>query len=402
MEKIQLGVIFGSRSCEREVSIISAIQLMNYVDTDRYDVIPVYIDEHGVWYTGEKLRDIRTFQHFPGEGNGIERVMLDVTTGSRAILAMRPGKGFLHRMEQVIAARLDVVIPVLHGLNGEDGTLQGLLELAGIPYASTGVVGSAIGMDKILMKQCFRGAGLPVLPGVSMTRRRWEAEKEQAIAEMEELLPYPVFVKPANLGSSIGVSRAANRTELENAMELALSYDRRVLVEKGLDKPLELNCSVLGYDDHVEASAIEMPIVGSGEEMLSFFEKYLGSEGGSKGMASLHRVLPAPIEESLATRIRELSVKIFRLLDCKGVVRVDYMFDRESENIYITEINTIPGSMAFYLWEATGLKYTAMIDRLVEEARRAFEDKRASQYAYTSDILSSVSLGSKGSKGIKR
>ncbi|MBQ9326884.1 MAG: D-alanine--D-alanine ligase [Clostridia bacterium] len=401
MEKIQLGVIFGSRSCEREVSIISAIQLMNYVDTDRYDVIPVYIDEHGVWYTGEKLRDIRTFQHFPGEGNGIERVMLDVTTGSRAILAMRPGKGFLHRMEQVIAARLDVVIPVLHGLNGEDGTLQGLLELAGIPYASTGVVGSAIGMDKILMKQCFRGAGLPVLPGVSMTRRRWEAEKEQAIAEMEELLPYPVFVKPANLGSSIGVSRAANRTELENAMELALSYDRRVLVEKGLDKPLELNCSVLGYDDHVEASAIEMPIVGSGEEMLSFFEKYLGSEGGSKGMASLHRVLPAPIEESLATRIRELSVKIFRLLDCKGVVRVDYMFDRESENIYITEINTIPGSMAFYLWEATGLKYTAMIDRLVEEARRAFEDKRASQYAYTSDILSSVSLGSKGSKGSK-
>ncbi len=400
MAKTQLGVIFGSRSCEREVSIISAIQMMNHVDSERYDVIPVYIDEYGVWYTGPKLRDIRTFQHFPGESTGIERVIPDVTSGSGALLAMRPGKGFLHRMEQVVAARLEVVIPVMHGLNGEDGTLQGMLELMRIPYASTGVVGSAIGMDKILMKQCFRGAGLPVLPGIGVSRRQWNQEKELMISEIESAVPYPVFVKPANLGSSIGVSRADDRNTLLSAMDLAFEYDRRVLVEQGLDKPLELNCSVLGYDDHVDASAIEMPVVGSGEEMLSFFEKYLNGSG-SKGMASLHRLLPAPIEDSLTERIQTLSRRIFTLLDCKGVVRVDYMFDRASENIYITEINTIPGSMAFYLWEASGLRYSAMIDRLVEEARRAFEDKNANNYAFTSDILGSVQLGTKGAKGAK-
>lgn len=399
MSKIQLGVIYGSRSCEREVAIISAVQLMNHVDTEKYDVIPVYISEQGMWYTGEALRDISAYTPFNPDRKGIKQVHLDVTAGSGALMATRPGKGLFGHPTQVVAARLEVCVIVMHGLNGEDGTLQGMLELANLPYTSTGVAGSAIGMDKIMMKQFFRGAGdLPVLPDCWFSRSMWEKDRDAVLDEVERL-GYPVFVKPANLGSSIGVSRADDREGLVDSLELAFDYDRRVLVEKGLDKPIELNCSVLGYDDEVEASPIEMPI--SAEKFLDFKEKYLAS-GGSKGMASLHRILPAPIPDELKDRIQELSRRIFRMLDCKGVVRIDYMWDRNSDNIYITEINTIPGSLAFYLWENAGVKYTRLIDRLVDCARKAHEDKNLRNYAFTSDILRSVSLGgAKGTKGAK-
>ena len=399
MAKTQLGVLFGSRSCEREVAIISAVQLMNHVDTEKYDVIPVYISEQGVWYTGDALRDIHTYTPFDPGKKGITQVALDITAGSGALLTTKPAKSLFGHPEQVVAARLEVCVVVMHGLNGEDGTLQGMLELANLPYTSTGVAGSAIGMDKIMMKQFFRGAELPVLPGVWHTRAQWDDDRDKVLDHIEEALGYPVFVKPANLGSSIGVSRADDREGLTDSLELAFDYDRRVLVEQGLDKPIELNCSVLGYDSDVEASPIEMPL--SGDEFLDFREKYMAS-GGSKGMASLHRVLPAPIEDSLRDSIQEMSKDIFRMLDCKGVVRIDYMFDRATEQLYITEINTIPGSLAFYLWENAGVKYSRLIDRMVDCARKAHEDKNLRNYAYTSDILRSVSLGgAKGAKGAK-
>ena len=209
---------------------------------------------------------------------------------------------------------------------------------------------------------------------------------------VENQLPYPVFVKPASLGSSIGVSRANDRNELEEALELAFDFDRKVLIEQGLNKPLELNCSVLGYNGEAQASEIEMPVTGG--DLLSYMDKY-GANGGSKGMASLKRVLPAPIEPELRERIQKLSVDIFNNMDCKGVVRIDYMFDAVSNGLYITEINTLPGSMAFYLWEATGLPYAKMIDKLVEFAMQAKQDKDDSNYAYSSDILKDVSLGGK-------
>ncbi|MBQ8557060.1 MAG: D-alanine--D-alanine ligase [Clostridia bacterium] len=403
MAKTQLGVIFGSRSCEREVAIISAVQLMNHVDTEKYDVIPVYISEQGVWYTGAALRDIKNYIPFNPDAKGMEQVALDITAGSGALIANRPGKGLFGHPMQVVVARLEVCVIVMHGLNGEDGTLQGMLELANLPYTSTGVAGSAIGMDKIMMKQFFRGAGtLPYLPDCWFTRSMYQADREAVLNRVEEELGYPVFVKPANLGSSIGVSRADDREGLIDSLDLAFDYDRRVLVEKGLDRPIELNCSVLGYDDDVEASPIEMPL--SAEQFLDFKEKYLAS-GGSKGMASLHRVLPAPIEDSLRDRIQAISCDIFRMLDCKGVVRIDYMFDRATEQVYITEINTIPGSLAFYLWESKGVKYSQLIDRMVSSALRAHEDRNMRNYAFTSDILKGVSLGgakgTKGAKGVK-
>ena len=386
--KKQIGVIFGSRSCEREVSIISAIQLMHAADQDKYDIIPVYIDEHGTWYTGEALKDIRSFTPFRPDMKGIRKVFPDLSSGSGALLYTEKGGGLFAKEKTEIAARIDVYIPVMHGMNGEDGTLQGLMELANIPYTSTGVTGSAVGMDKIAMKLFFKGAGLPVLPGEWFTRKAFTDDPEKVTKVIEEKLGFPVFVKPANLGSSIGVSRADSGEELKDALELAFEYDRRVLVEKGLDKPVELNCSVLGYDDDVKASPIEMPL--NHDEFLDFRDKYLGGSG-SKGMASLSRVLPAPIEDELKETIQEMSRQIFRLMDCKGVVRIDYMFDRDSEKLYITEINTIPGSLAFYLWEKDGVSYR----------KQAHEDRNKTNYAYTSDILKCAIPGSKGTKGTK-
>lgn len=396
--KKQLGVIFGSRSCEREVAIISAVQMMRHADPEKYDVVPVYIDENGNWYTGEPLKNIESYKPFRPDRAGITKVFPDLTSGSGALLAHRKAGGLLAKDRIEMVARADVFVVVMHGLNGEDGTLQGLLELANVPYTSSGVGASALGMDKILMKQFFKGADLPVLPGVSCSRREFGKERASFIARVEKELGFPVFVKPANLGSSIGVSRAEDAASLEESLELAFEYDRRVLVEKGLNKPVELNCSVLGYDDEVCASPIEMPV--NQDEFLDFKDKYLAS-GGSKGMASLHRVLPAPIEDELKEEIQSLSCRIFRLMDCKGVVRIDYMFDRDSGKLYITEINTIPGSLSFYLWENAGMRYAELIDRLVSCAEKAHADKNRANYAFTSDILKGVSFGSKGTKGSK-
>lgn len=397
MGKIQLGVLFGSRSCEREVAIISAVQLMRHVNTEKYDVIPVYIAPDGRWYTGAKLMQIATFVDFDPAKAQVEEVRLDTVSGSGALLATRQGKGLFARPELVMVARLDVCLIVMHGLNGEDGTLQGMLELANLPYSSTGVAGSAIGMDKIMMKAFFRGCGFPVLPGCWFTASGFEKDADAVCSQVERELGYPVFVKPANLGSSIGVTRADDREGLLDALALAFEYDRRVLVEKGLDRPIELNCSVLGFDDEVEASPIEMPI--SSGEMLDFWKKYMQGGGTkSSGMASLSRVLPAPIPEEKRDQIQALSKQIFRALDCKGVVRIDYMLTKDDE-LYITEINTIPGSMAFYLWQESGIPYARLIDRLVEYANRAYAEKNENDYAFTSDILNGVVLG--GKKGGK-
>ncbi|MBR4500875.1 MAG: D-alanine--D-alanine ligase [Clostridia bacterium] len=402
MKKICLAVMYGSRSSEHEVSIISAVQLMQHVNREKYDLVPIYISQKGVWYTGDALLDMRTYTPFDPWNKKIKKVQLDLTAGSGALVHYRRDDNVTGHIREEIVARINCVIPVFHGLHGEDGSVQGILEIANLPYASTGICGSAIGMDKIAMKAFFLGCGFPVLPGFGVTRSQWEKDRGSILAETEKI-GWPVFVKPACLGSSIGVSRADNAEELIEAMELALSYDRRVLIEKGLDKPAEVNCSVLGYDDQIRASVLEMPNAG-GESFLGFKEKYL-QQGASKGMASLKRIIPAPIGDELTSQLQELSMQIFKAMDCKGVVRIDYMLDRISGRHYITEINTIPGSLSFYLWKETDLDYTNLIDCMVDAAMRAKADKDRSSYAYSSDILKGVTLGPKaGGKlgGVKR
>ncbi len=393
MGKVRLGVIYGSRSCEHEVSVVSAVQLMKAVDRNKYDVTPIYISMKGEWFTGEPLFDLRTYVHFDGRLKGLAKVQLDTTAGSGALTTVTPATGLFGRERVELVARIDCAVPVLHGMHGEDGTLQGMLELCNLPYTSSGVAPSAVGMDKVYMKQYFRGGGFPVLPDCRALREDWERDPGAVIGEIEKALPYPVFVKPASLGSSIGVSRAKDREALKEALALAFSFDRKVLAEKGLDNPLELNCSVLGYGSEARPSEIEMPVTGG--DLLSFMDKYLQGSASAKGMASLKRVLPAPIEPELRERIQKLSVEIFKNMDCKGAVRIDYMYDAAADGLYITEINTIPGSMAFYLWEACGLKYADLIDDMVACALRAHGEKNDSNYAFSSDILKDCALNGK-------
>lgn len=397
---IKLGILFGSRSCEHEVSIVSALQLAARANPFKYEVIPVYITKKGEWYIGGALWKLETYQQFDPRKSGLTRVYPDITTGSRALMAFRR-RGLFKDEERYAAVRLDCVIPVLHGLHGEDGSIAGLLELMDLPYAASGIAGSAVGMDKIMMKRLFAGNGFPVLKDTWLSRSAFEKDPEAACLQVEAALPYPVFVKPANLGSSIGVSRAGNRAELMDALTLAFSLDRRVLVEEGLEDPLEVNCSVLGFDDQIRASVVEMPVREGA--LLDFKTKYLASSQQS-GMAALSRIIPAPISDADTEKVQQTSLAIFRALDCKGVVRVDFMVERTSGELYITEINTIPGSLAFYLWEKTGqgLSYRELIDRLVDSALAAFQEKQRAITSFPSDIITSaIARGASGVKGGK-
>ncbi len=393
MEKKMLGVIYGSRTCEHEVSIISAVQLIKAVDKEMFDVTPIYITQKGEWYTGKALLDMDTYIDFDPFKSKLQRVTLDIVAGSHALIHYENGKGLFKGLKEEIVAHIDCMIPVMHGLHGEDGSIQGLFEMADIPYTSSGVTSSAIGMDKIAMKTFFRGMQFPVLEDTYALRSEYEKDREKVLQNIEQKLPYPMFVKPSCLGSSIGVNRAGDRSELIAALEVAFSYDRRVLIEKGLDKPIEINCSVLGFDDDIHASVLEMPL--SNGAMLDFSEKYLG--GGAKGMASLRRITNPDIEDTLKEQIKALSKDIFRAMDCKGVVRIDFMIDRLSDNFYITEINTIPGSLAYYLWQETDMPYAKLIEKMVGYALKAQEEKDSNSFAFHSDILKGVSLN--GTKG---
>lgn len=401
MSKLNIAVIFGSRSCEHDVSIISALQLIEAAKTAGFMVTPVYISREGLWYTGEALTQIETFREFNPMGKGITRVNLDVSANAGDLWAWPPQRAGLFAKVPAPIAHIDVAIPVLHGLHGEDGTVQGLLEMANIPYASSGVLGSAVGMDKIAMKQMLRGAGYPVLDYVWLTRDQLKADRKAIVERIEREIKYPAFVKPAALGSSIGVSKATNREELDKALDLAASYDRRILVEVGINNPVEINCAALGYGEDVRTSVCEMPVPSTGDKFLNFFEKYLRNAGtkgeSSRGMKSLSRVVPAPIGEELTERIQRMTKEIFRLLDCRGTVRIDFILD-ENDMLYVNEPNTIPGSLAFYLWQECGVSFGKLVEIMVEDALRAHADKNTNVFAFDSTILQKVAAGTKGSK----
>ena len=389
-----IGVIYGSRTCEHDVSIISALQAAQALDKKKYNVTYIYIGREGTWYTGEALADVKFYEHFDPEK--VTRV-LPAGENSKLVLYHLPEKKKLFggvAAERV--AVLDVVMPVLHGLNGEDGTLQGMLELFDVPYTSAGVMGSAVGMDKITMKLLFKGCGFPVVEGVWFDRGRWSRERDGVMDECEDRLGFPLIVKPANLGSSIGINVAHDRNQLEDAIETAAAYDHRILVEKAVTPLREVNCSVLGYGDHVETSELEMPVTQ--EEFLTFEGKYTRNAKGAAGMASQVRIIPAPISEKAAEAVRDLAARAFRAMDLKGVVRIDFILDKD-ENVFINEANTIPGSLAFYLWEPKGISFAALLDGMVECAFSAWADRKASVFSHDSTLLANIVHGSKGAKG---
>ena len=401
MSKMNIAVFFGSRSCEHDVSIVSALQCIEATKAAGFNMTPVYISRDGLWYTGEPLENIETFREFNPMTKGITRVTLDVTANAGDLWAWPPQRAGLFAKVPTPLCHIDCVIPVFHGWHGEDGTIQGLLEMANIPYASSGVLGSAIGMDKIAMKQILRGAGFPVLDFVWFTREQLKKERQAVIERVEKEIKYPAFIKPAALGSSIGVSRAKNREELERALDVAASYDRRILVEVGVVHPVEINCAAVGYGEDVRASVCEMPVPSSNDTFLDFWQKYLRNAStkgeDSRGMKSLSRVVPAPIGDELTGRIQTMTCDIFKLLDCCGTVRVDFILD-QNDMLFVNEPNTIPGSLAFYLWKASGLDFPKLIEKMVEDALRAHADKNSSVFAYDSSILKKVAAGTKGSK----
>ncbi len=406
---LKVAVIYGSRTCEHDVSIVSALQAMDNLDKNEYEIVPVYIARDGQWYTGRLLRNITFYSAFKPElVTHVAPVMSEdgkLTLMPVTSIAPHGFKGMVKvlmsnmNLGEDTVEKCDVVLPVMHGMNGEDGTLQGLLELFNVPYTSTGVRGSALGMDKIAMKQFFRGCGLPVVDGMWFARSEWNKNHEEVINRVESSCPYPVYVKPANLGSSIGISRATDRQSLIKAIETAVEYDRRILVERGIEKPVEINCSALRIKGEVRASLCEMP--ASWEEFLTFDDKYLrGSKSGKgQGMESLARKVPAPISDELTQRIQQMATQVYNAMDCKGVVRIDYMLD--GDELYINEINIIPGSLAFYLWEPLGISFKEMLDCMIEDAFTAYAEKNRSVFSYDSSILRSVQGGLKGAKGGK-
>lgn len=398
---LNVAVFFGGKSVEHDVSVVTALQLMENLDKTKYHIIPVYITRQGDWFTGQKLMRVEAVQKFDEADPELIRCYLPANAKARQLYRYTTKDTMFKKQERLIAS-IDVAIPAMHGLNGEDGTLQGLLELAGVPYTSCGVLGSAAGMDKILMKAAFIGAGLPVLPYIYFDRGSLERDMQKHLDRAEATLTYPMFVKPANLGSSIGISKANNRQELEKAIIVASHYDRRILVEQGVSQLCEINCSALGFGDDVAPSVCEMPVTW--EEFLTYDEKYMrggksakGSKGAS-GMASLSRQIPAPISDQMTKAVEDCTVKAFRLLDCKGVVRIDYIIDKATDTLYINEINTIPGSFAYYLWEPKGLKYPELLDRLISIAMLARDEAKNNEYAYDSEILTRYGQGMGGAK----
>ncbi len=396
MPKYNVCVIFGGRSAEHEVSIITAQQAISALDKNKYEIVPVYITKDGEWLTGDELLELDTFTkgNLPS-GVGFGKVFI-APRHQLKYLICETKSGLFRRRKRI---PIDVVFPVIHGTLGEDGTLQGLLELANIPYVGAGVLGSAVGMDKIIMKAIFRENNLPTVNYLWFTKNEWKMEQEEVVKKVEENLTYPVFVKPANSGSSIGVGKAKNREDLKFALDVASSYDRRLIVEEGLEDAIEINCSVMGNYDLI-TSVCEQPI--SAGEFLSFGDKYI-HEDKTSGMEGADRKIPAPISDELTTEIQELAKKAFRILDCKGIARIDFLVNEKDGRPFVNEINTIPGSFSFYLWEHNGIKFPELVDKLIEFSFDVHKEKNNIMYSFPSNLLAQLKSDSpkmvKGQKG---
>jgi D-alanine-D-alanine ligase len=369
--KIRVGVVFGGRSGEHAVSLVSARSVMDAMDKQKYEIVPIGITTEGRWIaSGDPMkaleaRDVSASRSAALLGDPSRRGLMRLEDTERAVEATR-------------LAELDVIFPVLHGPYGEDGTVQGLLELAGIPYVGAGVTGSALGMDKAVFKDVMRAHGLPIVDYVLVKRKAWEADPEGVMDRAEAALDYPVFTKPANLGSSVGISKCHDRAGLAVGLAEAARYDRKLLVEMAVPAAREIEVSVLGNDDPVASVPGE---IIPGREFYSYEAKYI-----DVGDDASELLIPAPISPEMAERIRDLAVRAYKAIDCAGMARADFLLSRETGELYVNELNTIPGftaiSMYPKLWEASGVSYPELIDRLIELAIERYEDKERSETSY--------------------
>lgn len=380
--KQSVAVFFGGRSVEHEVSVISAMQAIAALNTDKYAVTPVYITKESEMYTGAGFDKIENYKNIPElMKNGVQLSLL--RSGGQATLAPRKKKLF-GAPDDIL---LDVAFPVVHGTNVEDGCLQGMFESVGLPYTGCDVLSSAVCMDKAVAKHLLRAHGLPVLPDMALDASAYDVSPEDALSHIEKTVGLPCIVKPVNLGSSVGISKADNLDNLRGALDTAFRYAPRVLVERAVSPLREINCAVLGNRDEARASVCEEP--AGQDEILSYQDKYQSGGGKKGGMESLKRRIPAEIPEETSKNIQQTAIKAFQTLGCSGVVRIDFLL--EGDTYFINELNTIPGSLAFYLWEATGLPFPKLCDELIRLAFARKRQKDALTFTFATNILNSQS-----------
>lgn len=397
--KIKVAVLFGGKSTEHEISIISAIQAIGYLNKEKYDVIPVYVTKDNIMYVGDKIGKIESYTNLNELLKDSQRVIFVKDEGKVKMLKY-PFKAFSKGLIDTI----DVFFPIVHGTNVEDGTLQGYCKMFDLPYVGCDVLSSAVGMDKYVMKTVLKDNGIPVLDCKVFNSKEYDEDSDKVVSKIEAAFPYPVIVKPIDLGSSIGISKAKSRDELSDSLENAFQFAHKILVEPAVQNLKEINCAVLGDYTDATASECEQPV--NSDEILTFDEKYLGGSkqktGGSKGMASLSRKIPADITDEQRSTIRDLAVKAFKVLGCNGVSRIDFMMDTQTGKIWLNEINTIPGSLSFYLWEPIGVPYTKLLDEMIALALKRNREENSLTYTFKSNVLEGVKLGgTKGAKGSK-
>ncbi len=403
--KLNTAVFFGGESVEHEVSIISGHQAMKALNPDKYNVIPVYVAKDRKLYVGEALNDMKNYTDLNALKNKCTQVML-VNEDNKVVI--KPVKTTMFGKKEL--GTIDVAIPVMHGTNGEDGTIQGFFEMLKVPYAGCDLYAAAVGQDKVLQKHILADNDLPITNWFWVYGNEIDDHKNEVLRKVHKLI-YPVILKPARTGSSVGISIAHNDEEYLECFEDARQYDEKVITEKVVKPMIELNCSVLGDHEEARASVIEQVGSVSGDELLSYKDKYQGGGKGAKGikngskdagMASTARIVPAPITPEQTKLVQDLALKTFRVLGASGVCRIDFMMDAETKTVYVNEINTIPGSLAFYLWKEEGMSFTALMDKLVDLALQRERRRSRMTFSYDTNLLSTYSENSaKGSKGSK-
>lgn len=383
-DKIRVGLFFGGRSVEHEVSVVSALQAYENIDKDKYEVLPIYVDKSGHFFTGHKFLDIKNYKDIQGLLYSSTQIVLANKNGQGGFLK----QGFFKKFEPI-----EIAFPLFHGTFGEDGAIQGVFEIYSIPYVGFDVTASAVSMDKIISKALFKELGFNIGKYTWITRKDWIKDPEKCLKEIKKSLNFPMFVKPATLGSSIGAGKVLDEDSLQFTIEVACSYCEKILIEEAFEGNIvEVNCSGLGYGD-VEASVCEMPIKSA--DLLSFSDKYMkGGKGKTAGgMETLDRKIPAPILSTLSKKIQNATIKIFKALNGCGVARIDFFVDVEKEKFWVNEINSPPGSLAFYLWEKSGISYKELLDKLVSYALERAHDRKKTTYVFQSGLLEMMASG---------
>ena len=399
--KLNIAVFFGGESVEHEVSIISAHQAIEALDKNKYNVIPVYVSKERKLYVSDLLKDMSNYKDLKHLISQCTQVSI---TSEDNRVVIRPVKPSLFGPKEL--GTIDVAIPVMHGTNGEDGTIQGFFEMLKVPYAGCDLYGAAIGQDKVLQKNVLSDNNLPITNWFWVYGSEMDTRQSEILDKVHRLI-YPVIIKPARTGSSVGISIAHNDEEYLACFDEARQYDEKIITEKVVKPMREINCSVVGDSYSCVASVLEEVSSVSQDELLSFSDKYLGGgksskSQGSKGMASTARIVPAPLTDEQTRLVQQLAKETFRVLGTSGVCRIDFLMDADTKKVYVNEINTIPGSLAFYLWQAAGVSFSELMDKLVELALDRERRRSKMTFSYETNILSNFSASSaKGSKGSK-